>query len=33
MNIAADPKNKALVDELAAMMNAGWKAARPDDRH
>jgi hypothetical protein len=30
VNIAADPKNKALLDELIAMMDAGWKAARPD---
>jgi len=31
VNIATDPKNKALLDELIAMMDAGWKAARPDD--
>jgi len=30
VNIAAEPKNKALLDELIAMMDAGWKAARPD---
>jgi hypothetical protein len=30
VNIAVDPKNKALLDELIAMMDAGWKAARPD---
>ncbi len=31
VNIALDPKNKALLDELNAMMDAGWEAARPDD--
>jgi arylsulfatase A-like enzyme len=30
VNIAADPKNKALLDKLTAMMDAGWKGARPD---
>jgi arylsulfatase A-like enzyme len=30
VNIAADPKNKALLDKLIAQMDAGWKAARPD---
>jgi len=28
-NIALNPKNKELLDELIERMNAGWKAARP----
>jgi arylsulfatase A-like enzyme len=28
-NVAARPENAALVKELAAMLNGGWKAARP----
>ncbi len=30
VNIAADPKNKDLLAKLIAMMDVGWKAARPD---
>jgi len=29
-NLAADPKNTALLRKLIAQMKAGWKAARPD---
>ena len=31
VNIATDQKNKALLNKLVKQMNAGWKAARPDD--
>ena len=30
VNIAAAPKNKALLDKLIAQMDASWKATRPD---
>jgi arylsulfatase A-like enzyme len=29
-NLAVNPKNKSLLNELIAQMNAGWKAARPN---
>ena len=31
-NLAVDPKNKELLDTLIAQMDAGWKAARPDNK-
>ncbi len=31
VNIAVEPKNKALLDKLVAQMDAGWKGIRPDD--
>lgn len=30
VNLAGDPKHKALLKRLIGMMDAGWKAARPD---
>ncbi len=32
VNIAVYPKNKELLDTLIARMDAGWKAARPDNK-
>ncbi len=29
-NLAVNPKNKSLLNELIAQMNAGWKAAGPN---
>ena len=30
-NIAADAENRALVKELTARLEAGWRAAQPED--
>ena len=32
VNIAGDPKSKALLKKLIGMMDTGWKAARPNNR-
>jgi len=31
VNVAADPDRQAVLGKLIEMMDAGWKAARPDD--